>query len=132
MFYVGIDVAKEKHYVCVLNEEKELACKPFWIYSDCLGLNELVKRLYDLSLTCDDFIKDHPFNDGNKRSASFLFIYFLDKCDYLYKQTGEKKINENALTTLTLLIASSNPKEKDILIKLIKHLIFEKEVNNGI
>jgi len=56
MFYVGIDVAKEKHYVCVLNENKELACKPFWIYSDCLGLNELVKRLYDLSLTCDDFL----------------------------------------------------------------------------
>ena len=70
-------------------------------------------------------IKDHPFNDGNKRSASFLFIYFLDKCDYLYKSNGEKKINENALTTLTLLVASSNPKEKDILIKLIKHLLFE-------
>jgi len=70
-------------------------------------------------------IKDHPFNDGNKRSASFLFIYFLDKCEYLYKINGEKKINENALTTLTLLVASSNPKEKDILIKLIKHLLFE-------
>ena len=71
-------------------------------------------------------IKDHPFNDGNKRSASFLFVYFLDKCDYLYKENGEKKINDNALTTLTLLVASSNPKEKDILIKLIKHLIFEE------
>ena len=70
-------------------------------------------------------IKDHPFNDGNKRSASFLFVYFLDKCDYLHKENGEKKINDNALTTLTLLVASSNPKEKDILIKLIKHLIFE-------
>ncbi|MEA1892481.1 MAG: virulence protein RhuM/Fic/DOC family protein [Campylobacterota bacterium] len=70
-------------------------------------------------------IKDHPFNDGNKRSASFLFIYFLDKCNYLYKENGEKKINENALTTLTLLVASSDPKEKDILIKLIKHLLFE-------
>lgn len=70
-------------------------------------------------------IKDHPFNDGNKRTAAFLFIYFLDKCDYLYKHNGEKKINENALTTLTLLVASSDPKEKDILIKLIKHLLFE-------
>ena len=56
MFYVGIDVAKDKHYVCVLNENREIACKPFWIYSDCLGLNELVKRLYDLSLSSDDFI----------------------------------------------------------------------------
>jgi len=73
-------------------------------------------------------IKDHPFNDGNKRSASFMFIYFLNKCDYLYKQNGEKKINDNALTALTLLVASSNPKEKELLIKLIKHLIFESEI----
>ena len=70
-------------------------------------------------------IKDHPFNDGNKRSASFLFVYFLDKCEYLYKSNGEKKINDNALTALTLLVASSNPKEKELIIKLIKHLIFE-------
>lgn len=70
-------------------------------------------------------IKDHPFNDGNKRSASFMFVYFLDKCDYLYKANGEKKINDNALTTLTLLVASSDPREKELLIKLIKHLLFE-------
>ncbi len=69
-------------------------------------------------------IKDHPFSDGNKRSASFLFIYFLNKCNYLYKENGEKKINDNALTALALLVASSNPNEKDILIKLLKHLIF--------
>ncbi len=69
-------------------------------------------------------IKDHPFNDGNKRSASFLFVYFLDRCDYLYKENGEKKINDNALTALTLLVASSDPAEKEMLIKLIKHLIF--------
>mgnify|MGYP002632190349 FL=1 len=56
MYYVGIDVAKDKHYVCILDEDTQLACKAFWIYSDCVGLNELVKRLYDLSLTCDDFI----------------------------------------------------------------------------
>jgi prophage maintenance system killer protein len=74
-------------------------------------------------------IKDHPFIDGNKRSAAFLFIYFLDRCNYLYKANGEKKINDNALTTLTLLVASSNPKEKDVLIKLIKHLLFESGEN---
>lgn len=56
MYYVGVDVAKEKHYVCILNEAKELACKPFWIYSDILGLRELLKRLADLSLDMDDFI----------------------------------------------------------------------------
>lgn len=56
MFYVGVDIAKDKHYVCILDESKELACKPFWIYSDILGLRELLKRLAELSLDSDDFI----------------------------------------------------------------------------
>jgi len=56
MFYVGIDVAKEKHYVCILDDVKELAVKPFWIYSDIAGLTELIKRFADLSLNNDDFI----------------------------------------------------------------------------
>lgn len=56
MYYVGIDVAKEKHYVCILNQDKELACKPFWIYSDITGLNELVKRLNSLSTDYSDFL----------------------------------------------------------------------------
>jgi len=68
-------------------------------------------------------IKDHPFIDGNKRIASFLFIYFLDKNDYLYRKNGEKKINDNALVALALLIAESNPKEKDILIGIVTNLI---------
>ncbi|MGC8737772.1 MAG: type II toxin-antitoxin system death-on-curing family toxin [Candidatus Hydrogenedens sp.] len=50
-------------------------------------------------------IKDHPFVDGNKRIASFLFVYFLDKNHYLYHKTGKKKINDNALTVLALLIS---------------------------
>jgi len=68
-------------------------------------------------------IKDHPFIDGNKRIASFLFIYFLDKNNYLFRENGERKINDNALTTLSLLIAVSDPKEKDKLIKIITHLL---------
>ena len=56
MFYVGIDVAKEKHYVCILDDTQEMASKPFWIYSDILGLRELIKRLESLSLNADDFI----------------------------------------------------------------------------
>jgi death-on-curing family protein len=68
-------------------------------------------------------IKDHPFIDGNKRIASFLFVYFLDKNDFLYRKNGEKKINDNALTALALLIAISNPKDKDVLIKIITNLI---------
>ena len=68
-------------------------------------------------------IKDHPFSDGNKRSASFLFIYFLDRNNFLYKASGERKINDNALTALALLVAVSDPREKEIMIRLIINLI---------
>lgn len=70
-------------------------------------------------------IKDHSFSDGNKRIASFLFVYFLDKNNYLYKKSGEKKINDNALTALALLVAESKPEEKDIIINIIMNLIAE-------
>ncbi|MCK6463046.1 MAG: virulence protein RhuM/Fic/DOC family protein [Candidatus Pacebacteria bacterium] len=70
-------------------------------------------------------IKDHPFSDGNKRSAAFLFVYFLDKVNYLFKKSGERKINDNALVALSLLIAESQPKEKETMIKIIKNLISE-------
>ena len=70
-------------------------------------------------------IKDHPFSDGNKRSAAFLFVYFLDKTDFLFKKTGERKINDNALVALALLVAESDPKEKDVMVKIIKNLISE-------
>ena len=68
-------------------------------------------------------VKDHPFVDGNKRIASFLFVYFLDKNNFLYKENCERKMNDNALTALALLIAVSEPKDKDILIKIITNLI---------
>ena len=68
-------------------------------------------------------IKDHYFTDGNKRIGSFLFVYFLDKNNYLYRKSGEKKINDNTLTVLALLIAKSNPKEKEQIIALITQLL---------
>lgn len=68
-------------------------------------------------------IKDHPFIDGNKRIASFLFIYFLNKNHFLHKENGEKKINDNALAVLSLLIAISEPEEKEQMIKIITNLL---------
>jgi len=70
-------------------------------------------------------IKDHPFIDGNKRIGSLLFVFFLDKNNYSYKKNGERKINDNALTALALLIAESDPREKDILIRIITNLLGE-------
>ena len=68
-------------------------------------------------------IKDHPFVDGNKRIGSFLFVYFLDKNKYLYRETGEKKINDNGLAALALLIAVSDSKEKDKLVKIVTNFL---------
>lgn len=68
-------------------------------------------------------VKDHPFIDGNKRSAAFLFIYYLDQSNHLFRSSGERKINDNALTALTLLIAESDPKDKEIMIKIVKQLL---------
>ena len=68
-------------------------------------------------------IKDHPFVDGNKRIASLLFIWFLEKNSFLTAPNGERKINDNALVALALLVAESNPKQKDMMVKLIINLI---------
>ncbi|MBI4262584.1 virulence protein RhuM/Fic/DOC family protein [Candidatus Uhrbacteria bacterium] len=68
-------------------------------------------------------IKDHVFSDGNKRIGSFLFILFLQRNGILYRKNGEKKISENALVALALLIAESNPREKENVIALITNLI---------
>ncbi len=68
-------------------------------------------------------VKDHPFVDGNKRIASLLFIWFLEKNNLLSTPNGDRRINDNALVALTLLVAESNPKQKDAMIKLIINLI---------
>ena len=68
-------------------------------------------------------IKDHPFTDGNKRIASVLFVYFLAQNKYLYKENGEKKINDNTLISLALLVAVSDPKDKEVMIKIITNLL---------
>ncbi len=70
-------------------------------------------------------IKDHPFSDGNKRTAAFLFVFFLDKTESTYRKNGERRLNDNALTALALLIAESDPNEKDILVNIIKNLLVD-------
>lgn len=70
-------------------------------------------------------IKNHPFSDGNKRIGAFIFVWFLEKNKHLLKKSGEYKINDNALTALALLVAQSDPGEKEIMVKLICNLISE-------
>lgn len=71
-------------------------------------------------------VKNHPFVDGNKRIAAFIFLWFLDKNRQLYRTDGNKRLADNALVALTLMVAESNPKEKDIIVKVIINLINEK------
>ena len=67
-------------------------------------------------------VKNHVFVDGNKRIAATMFIYFLNFYDILYKD-GKQVIDNNALASLTLMIAESNPKEKEVIIDLIMNFL---------
>ncbi len=68
-------------------------------------------------------VKNHSFSDGNKRIAAFLFVWFLEKNNLLYREDGSKRIADNALVALTLMIAESNPDEKDIMVQVVVNLI---------
>lgn len=100
------------------------------------GLKEIIGTIYqsfdgkDLYYTTEEkaanflylIIKNHTFIDGNKRIAATLFIYFLDFYNILYKE-NKQIIDNNTLVAITLLIAQSNPKEKEILIDLIMNFL---------
>jgi prophage maintenance system killer protein/predicted XRE-type DNA-binding protein len=73
-------------------------------------------------------IKGHPFNDGNKRIGAYLFVLFLHKNGILHKPNGEPKINDNALASLALLVATSAPEQKDIIIKLVMNMLYEGDL----
>lgn len=100
------------------------------------GLKEIIGTIYqsfdgnDLYSTVQEkaanflylITKNHTFIDGNKRIAATLFIYFLDFYNILYNEKGQV-IDNNTLVAITLLIAESNPKEKEILIDLVMNFL---------
>ena len=100
------------------------------------GLKEIIGTIYasfdgkDLYFTIEEkaanflylITKNHVFIDGNKRIAATLFIYFLDFYNLLYTENGQV-IDNNTLVAVTILIAQSNPKEKDILIDLVMNFL---------
>jgi len=68
-------------------------------------------------------IKNHSFSDGNKRIAAFLLLWFLQNNNILYKENGQKLIENNTLVALTLMIAESLTEEKDMMVKVVVNLI---------
>lgn len=68
-------------------------------------------------------LKNHSFSDGNKRIAAMLFLWFMEKNGILYGQDGHKRIADNTLVALTLMIAESHTEEKDVMVKVVVNLI---------
>lgn len=138
----NIDERKIKYSECIeiinklrFNEESTL----FAIERD-RGLESIIGNIYqsfegqDVYKNIEEkaanflylIVKNHVFVDGNKRIAATLFIYFLNFYNILYKN-GKQTIDNNTLTALTLLIAESNPKEKEIIIDLVMNFLNNEE-----
>ena len=134
----NIDERKIKYEDCIniinklrFNEESSL----FALERD-KGLESIIGNIYqsfngqDIYKSIEEkaanflylIVKNHVFADGNKRIAATLFIYFLNFYGILYKN-GKQTIDNNTLAALTLLIAESNPKEKDVIIDLVMNFL---------
>lgn len=134
----NIDERKIKYSECIevinklrFNEESSL----FAVERD-KGLESIIGNIYqsfggqDIYKSIEEkganflylVVKNHVFADGNKRIAATLFIYFLNFYNILYKN-GKQVIDNNTLTALTLLIAESHPKEKEIIIDLVMNFL---------
>ena len=72
-------------------------------------------------------IKNHPLADGNKRTGSFLFLWYLRIHQHLLAKPVEKLINDNTLVALALLMAESKPDQKELMIRLVEHFILLKD-----
>ena len=134
----NIDERKIEYHKCLdiinklrFNEESSL----FAVERD-KGLESIIGNIYqsfagqDIYKSIEEkganflylIVKNHVFADGNKRIAATLFIYFLNYYGILYKD-GHQVIDNNTLAALTLLIAESNPKEKDVIIDLVMNFL---------
>ena len=70
--------------------------------------------------------KNHSFSDGNKRIATTLFLWFLNNNGILYREDGSKRLADNTLVALTLMIAESKTEEKDVMVKVVVNLINQR------
>lgn len=87
------------------------------------GGKELYPSLQEKAANLLYFItKNHSFNDGNKRIAATMFLYFLDKNDWLF-ENGVKRIADNTLVALTIMIAESKPAEKELMVNLVMNFL---------
>lgn len=74
-------------------------------------------------------IKNHPLADGNKRTGSFMFLWYLRLNQHLLSRPVERLVNDNTLVALALLVAESKPDQKELMVKLVEHFVLLKENN---
>lgn len=72
-------------------------------------------------------VKNHAFVDGNKRIAAALFLWFLERNGVLHRADGTPRLSDGALVALTLMIAESRPQDKDVLVRIVMHLLADGE-----
>jgi len=70
-------------------------------------------------------VKNHAFVDGNKRIAAALFLWFLDRNGALHGKDGRPRLSDTALVAITLMISASRPAEKEVLTRIVMHLLHE-------
>lgn len=106
------------------NEKDESFQSSLQTIYQTFGGKDLYPSLHEKAANLLYFVvKNHSFTDGNKRIAAGLFLYFLDKNKQLYAMDGSKIIADNTLVAITIMIAESNPDDKDMMIKLIVNLM---------
>jgi len=117
---------------------KKEVSKSFWIEKND-GLSWILQQIYqtfdgkELYPSIEEkasallyfVIRNHPFVDGNKKIWAFLFVFFLAKNKHLYRKNGNKRIEDTTLIALTLLIATSENGEKDMILKLIANFLLD-------
>ena len=120
-----IDQMKDEFSTALFGNEKDESFKGSLgaIYQTAFG-EEVYPSIEEKASNLLYFIvKNHSFSDGNKRIAAAVFVYFMQKNNLLYKADGSKKIADNTLVAITLMIAESRPQEKDIIVKVLVNLI---------
>lgn len=117
--------------------EKWEATTLFWQEKTPMALNSILGNVFNVFSWWEPYpsleekasnllyfiIKDHPFNDWNKRIGSFLFILFLKKNNFHLKRNWEKKINDNMLWLLAIMIAESLPENREPFMSLLVNLL---------
>ena len=123
--YAIIDEMKRDFDSDIFGKEKDgsLTGSLYNIYQTALG-EEVYPSLEEKASNLLYFlVKNHSFVDGNKRIAAAVFMYFVKKNGLYYTEIGDKRLSDDALVALTLLIAESNPKEREIIIKIVINLL---------